>query len=92
MLTDIACEDLIVAVPGAFSPGCSNQVPGYVENAEKFAAKGIEGIYVVAMNDGFVMQAWKEKLGAKGNPMIHFIADDEGKVSLHDRPTATLPT
>lgn len=73
-------EDLVVAVPGAFSSTCSNQVPGYVEHAEQFAAKGIEGIYVVAVNDVFVMKAWKKDLKADKSPMFHFIADDDASV------------
>ena len=47
-------KNLVVAVPGAFSSTCSNQVPGYVEHAEQFAAKGVQGVYVVAVNDVFV--------------------------------------
>lgn len=72
--------DLIVAVPGAFSSTCSNQVPGYVHDAEKFAAKGIQGIYVVAVNDVFVMKAWKKDVKAEKSPMFHFIADDDASV------------
>jgi peroxiredoxin len=64
---------------GAFTPPCSSHVPGYVTDAEadKFSAKGIKGIYVVAVNDLFTVQAWKEKLGAK-SPLVHFLADDTG--------------
>lgn len=74
-------KDLVVAVPGAFSATCSNQVPGYVEHAEQFVAKGIQGIYVVAVNDVFVMKAWKKDLRAESNPLFHFIADDDASVS-----------
>jgi len=56
-------------------------VPGYVTDAEKFAEKGIKGIYVVAVNDAFTTQAWKEKLGAS-SPNVHFLADDTGAVSF----------
>ncbi|CZT19686.1 related to peroxisomal membrane protein 20 [Ramularia collo-cygni] len=56
---------------------CSSQVPGYVSHAEQFAAKGVQGIYIVAINDAFVTQAWKEKLGVS-NPIVHFLADDTG--------------
>ena len=69
-----------MGVPGAFSATCSNQVPGYVEHAEKFVAKGITGIYVVAVNDVFVMKAWKKDLHADKNPLFHFIADDDASV------------
>jgi peroxiredoxin len=31
---------IIVGVPGAFSPQCSDQAPGYLENAQKFSDKG----------------------------------------------------
>lgn len=81
------CLDVIVGVPGAFTPPCSSQVPGYVEHADAFASKGVSGIYIVGVNDAFTMQAWKEKLGAK-HSIVHFLADDTGAVST---PTYTLP-
>lgn len=31
---------VVVGVPGAFSPACSSQAPGFVEQAQKFADKG----------------------------------------------------
>lgn len=51
-----------------------------VENAEQFLSKGVSGIYVVAVNDAFTTQAWKEKLGAN-NSQVHFLADDTAAVS-----------
>lgn len=81
-LAKLTGKNIIVGVPGAFTPPCSSQVPGYVSNSEKFAAKGVKGIYIVAVNDAFVVQAWKEKLGvAKDHPIVHFLADDTGDVS-----------
>jgi 2-Cys peroxiredoxin 5 len=83
--TDICSSpptDIIVGVPGAFTPPCSSQVPGYVEKADAFAAKGIQGIYIVAVNDAFTTQAWAEKLGAK-HQLVHFLADDDCSVSFH---------
>ncbi|KAK0218897.1 Redoxin, partial [Armillaria fumosa] len=56
----------IVGVPGAFTGTCSAQIPGYIDNYEAFKAKGVTGVYVVAVNDQFVMNAWKEKLAPKG--------------------------
>ena len=55
-------------------------MPGYVEHAEQFAAKGIQGIYVVAVNDVFVMKAWKKDLHAESNQLFHFISDDDAEV------------
>ncbi|CAO1625570.1 unnamed protein product [Parajaminaea phylloscopi] len=70
-------KNILVGVPGPFTPPCSSQVPGYIQNAENFTQKGVKGIYVVTVNDLFVVQAWKEKLGAKGDA-VHFVADDTG--------------
>lgn len=73
-----APSDLIIGVPGAFTPPCSSHVPGYVKDWEKFQQKGVKDIYVVAVNDAFATQAWKEKLGAKDAKNVHFLADDTG--------------
>ena len=43
-----------VGVPGAFTPACSSQAPGYLENAAKFEEKGVKGIYIISVNDAFV--------------------------------------
>lgn len=56
-------------------------MPGYVTDADKFVEKGIKGIYIVAVNDTFTTQAWKEKLKSD-SPLVHFLADDTGDVSL----------
>ncbi len=50
---------IVFAVPGAFTPGCSKtHLPGYIADADKYAAKGIDGIVCLAVNDAFVMAAW----------------------------------
>jgi 2-Cys peroxiredoxin 5 len=67
---------VLFAVPGAFTPGCSKtHLPGYVTDAEALAAKGIEVIACVSVNDAFVMAAWGEAHGATGK--IHMLADPE---------------
>ncbi|RPB01187.1 Redoxin [Choiromyces venosus 120613-1] len=68
---------IIVGVPGAFTPPCSSQVPGYVENYDKLKEKGVRAVYIVAVNDIFVVNAWKEKL-AEGSE-THFLSDSQGE-------------
>lgn len=46
----------------SFSPSCSDQVPAYIKRYDEYKAKGVQEIYVVSINDMFVMQAWRKKL------------------------------
>ena len=51
---------VLFAVPGAFTPTCSERhLPGFVEHYDAFQAKGI-GVACMAVNDPFVMHAWGE--------------------------------
>jgi peroxiredoxin len=64
---------VLVGVPGAFTPTCHrNHLPGYVQKREEVRAKGIDAIAVTAVNDVFVMDAWKKASNAEG---IEFLAD-----------------
>ncbi|CDO76904.1 hypothetical protein BN946_scf184594.g11 [Trametes cinnabarina] len=44
-------KNVFVGVPGAFTGTCSAQVPGYIKAYDKFKEKGVENIYIVAVND-----------------------------------------
>lgn len=67
---------VLFAVPGAFTPGCSNtHMPGYVINADKIKAKGVDTIACVAVNDAFVMGAWGSAQNAEE---ILMLADGNG--------------
>ncbi|KZT20714.1 Redoxin-domain-containing protein [Neolentinus lepideus HHB14362 ss-1] len=70
-------KNIIVGLPGAFTGTCSGQVPGYIQKYDEFQAKGVNEIYIVAVNDAFVMKAWKDELAPSGTP-VKFIADDTG--------------
>lgn len=64
------------AVPGAFTPGCSNtHLPGYVVNADKIKARGVDTIACMAVNDAFVMGAWGKNQNADE---ILMLADGNG--------------
>jgi peroxiredoxin len=66
---------VLFGVPGAFTPTCSrNHLPGFINNADAFFAKGVDTIAVTAVNDVHVMGAW-----AKANPgKIEFLSDGNG--------------
>ena len=68
----------LFAVPGAFTPTCTNMhMPSFVNNAAAFKAKGIDTIAVTAVNDAFVMEAWKKSTSAEGK--IEFLSDGNGE-------------
>ncbi|MEM1110896.1 MAG: peroxiredoxin [Pseudomonadota bacterium] len=56
---------VLFALPGAFTPGCSMaHLPGYVVNADKIKAAGVDTIACLSVNDAFVMGAWGEAQNA----------------------------
>ena len=60
-------EVVLIAVPGAFTPTCSDHhLPGFVLRADDLAAKGVDTIACVAVNDPFVMGAWGQAQGTDG--------------------------
>ena len=52
---------VIFSLPGAFTPTCSAyQLPGFEEKYNDFKNLGIDEIYCISVNDGFVMNAWAQ--------------------------------
>ncbi|MFT4613670.1 MAG: peroxiredoxin [Bacteroidia bacterium] len=81
---DITTEDIfsgkkvvLFALPGAFTPGCSlAHLPGYVVNADKIKAAGVDTIVCLSVNDAFVMGAWGKDQNADE---ILMLADGNGE-------------
>lgn len=66
----------LFSVPGAFTPTCSaKHLPGFVEKAGDLKAKGIDEVACTAVNDPFVMGAWKDR---DGSADITMLADGNG--------------
>jgi len=65
---------VLFAVPGAFTPTCSNNhLPGFLKNADAFKTKGVDMIAVTGVNDVFTFDAWRKATGA--GTKIEFLAD-----------------
>jgi peroxiredoxin/glutaredoxin len=81
---DVSTADLfhgrtvvVFALPGAFTPTCSSaHVPRYNELFDALAARGVDDVLCVSVNDSFVMDAWKQDQHAD---RITFVPDGNGE-------------
>ena len=70
----------LFSVPGAFTPTCSaKHLPGFIQQADSFKAKGVDEIICIAVNDAFVMGAWGKAQNADGK--VSMLADGNGDFS-----------
>ena len=68
----------LFSVPGAFTPTCSaRHLPGFVEKADEFRAKGVDEVACTAVNDAFVLNAWSDSAEAGGK--VTMLADGSGE-------------
>lgn len=68
----------IFGLPGAYTGVCSTaHVPSFINAMDELAAKGVDRVICVSVNDPFVMKAWGEDTGASAAG-IHMLADAEG--------------
>ncbi|KAN0121708.1 Redoxin [Hyaloscypha variabilis] len=67
---------LIIGVPAAFSPACSDtHIPGYIAHSK---LKSTGKVFVVSVNDAFVMNAWAKSLDENSSSGIRFLGDPSG--------------
>jgi len=68
----------LFSVPGAFTPTCSaRHLPGFVEKAGEFRAKGVDEVACTAVNDAFVLHAWSNEAHADGK--VTMLSDGNGE-------------
>jgi len=68
---------VVFSLPGAFTPTCSTyQVPGFEEMYEVMKCFDVDEIYVISVNDTFVMRKWMIDQGVE---KIKFIPDGNGE-------------
>ncbi len=71
---------VLFGLPGAYTPTCSAQhVPGYKKHAADLKAKGVDEIWCVSVNDGFVMAAWGRDEDALEE--IRFLGDGSAQLA-----------
>ena len=66
-------------MPGAFTGTCNAQVPGYINAFNQFKEKGVNGIYIIAVNDVFVTKYVPLNLSS----FFYHTISEHGKTNLH---------
>ncbi len=67
----------LFAVPGAYTGTCHKMhMPSIVTNVDALKSKGVDTVAVTAVNDVFVLDAWKK---ATHGDKIEFLADGNGE-------------
>lgn len=62
---------IIVALPGAFTPTCSNtHLPGYEAKYQELINQGIDEVYCLSVNDAFTMYQWGKHLKIENVKML----------------------
>jgi peroxiredoxin len=68
----------LFGVPGAFTGTCSTaHVPSFMRVRPRLAAKGVDEVVCVSVNDPWVMEAWGESTGATAAGLT-LLADPSG--------------
>ncbi len=71
---------VIFGLPGAYTPTCSaKHVPGYVQHAKELQQKGVDEIWCVSVNDGYVMAEWGRQQKAIGT--VRMLGDGSAELT-----------
>ena len=70
---------IVFALPGAFTPTCSNShLPGYETHYKEFLEAGFDEIYCLSVNDAFTMFQWGIHQGVEN---VKLLPDGSGDFS-----------
>jgi peroxiredoxin len=71
---------VIFGLPGAYTKTCSaKHLPGYVANLGALRAKGVDEVWCVSVNDGYVMAAWGKDHDAIGK--VRMLGDGNAELT-----------
>jgi peroxiredoxin len=71
---------VIFGLPGAYTPTCSaNHVPGYVGHLADLKGKGVDEVWCISVNDGYVMAAWGRDQKALGK--VRMLGDGSAELA-----------
>ena len=72
---------VMFGLPGAYTGVCTTaHVPSFIRTKDQFAAKGVDEIICVTVNDPFVCAAWGEATGATAAG-ISILGDADGALT-----------
>ncbi|GMI44483.1 hypothetical protein TrCOL_g7799 [Triparma columacea] len=70
---------VILAVPGAFTPGCSkSHLPSFINNFDQLKSLGVDEVICTATNDAYTMYAWGVDQGCAGK--VRMLSDSSGSL------------
>jgi peroxiredoxin len=62
-LSDITSNSVILTLPGAFTPTCTNfHVPSFEDAYDKIKSYGIDNIFILTSNDFFTQRVWLDAM------------------------------
>ncbi len=82
---------VVFGLPGAYTPTCSaKHLPGYVSQLDALREKGVDEVWCVAVNDGFVMAAWGREHDAIGK--VRMLGDGSAELTKKLGLDTDIPT
>ena len=69
-------NNILIGIPGAFTPVCHNKhIPDIINNSKIIKSYNIDNIYILMVNDKFVVKEWIKSFDIDNINEIVFLAD-----------------